>query len=144
MVPAVRVEKIGDKMAMLIQRFDRYWDVPDAPPIHAGADALALCKPEGAHIEKRLGFVSGLTLLGCHEADAMNKSYGDLPQAIRKHCHPAVLVADNKDLFRRMVYNIFVTNNDDLWPVRLNQWDNESQRQHQSGTPVIQKPQVLL
>jgi serine/threonine-protein kinase HipA len=128
-VPTVRVETIGDRTAMLIQRFDRYWNVPDAPPIHAGADALALCKPEGANIEKRLGFVSGLTLLGCHEADSINKSYGDLAQAIRKHCHPAVLVADNKDLFRRMVYNIFVTNNDDhlrnhgfVWDPKLLGW----------------------
>jgi serine/threonine-protein kinase HipA len=128
-VPAVRVEKIGDRTAMLIQRFDRYWDLPDARPVHAGADALALCKPEGAHIEKRLGFVSGLTLLGCHEADSINKSYGDLAQAIRKHCHPAVVVADNKDLFRRMVYNIFVTNNDDhlrnhgfVWDPKLLGW----------------------
>jgi serine/threonine-protein kinase HipA len=128
-VPDVRVERVGDRTAMLIQRFDRYWDRPDAPPVHAGAHALALCKPEDGHIEKRLGFVSGLTLLGCHEADSINKSYGELAQSIRKHCHPAVLVADNKDLFRRMVYNIFVTNNDDhlrnhgfVWDPKLLGW----------------------
>lgn len=112
-VPAVKVEKMGDRTAMLIQRFDRYWDLPDAPPVHAGADALALANPAGGRIEKRLAFISGLTLLGCHEADSMSKSYGDLADAIRKYCHPEVVVADNKDLYRRMIYNIFVTNNDD-------------------------------
>ena len=112
-VPAVKVEKVGNRTAMLIQRFDRYWDLPDAPPVHAGAAALALANPAGGRIEKRLAFISGLTLLACHEADSMTKSYGDLADAIRKHCHPEVVVADNKDLYRRMVYNIFVTNNDD-------------------------------
>ena len=128
-VPAVRVEKIGDRTAMLIQRFDRYWDAPESLPIHAGSDALALSNPGDNRIEKRLGFVSGLTLLGCHEAESNTKSYGDLAEAIRKHCHPAVLGADNKDLFRRMVYNIFVTNNDDhlrnhgfVWDPKLRGW----------------------
>lgn len=112
-VPAVKVEKIGDRTAILIQRFDRYWDLPDAQPVHAGSDALALGYPGEGRIEKRLAFISGLTLLGCHEADSSTKSYGDLAEAIRKHCHHEVVVADNRDLFRRMVYNIFVTNNDD-------------------------------
>ncbi len=112
-VPPVRVEKIGDRTAMLIQRFDRYWDLADAQAVHAGMDTLALASPGNGRVEKRLAFISGLTLLGCHETDSITKSYGDLADAIRKYCHPAVVVADTKDLFRRMVYNIFVTNNDD-------------------------------
>lgn len=112
-VPTVKVEKIGDRTAMLIQRFDRYWDLPDAQAVHAGMDTLALARPGNGRVEKRLAFISGLTLLGCHETDSITKSYGDLADAIRKYCHPAVVVADAKDLFRRMVYNIFVTNNDD-------------------------------
>ena len=112
-VPQVTVEKIGDRTALLIQRFDRYWAPPDAPAVHAGADTLALARPENGSVEKRLAFVSGLTLLGCHETDSTTKSYGDLADAIRRYCHPAVVVADTTDLFRRMVYNIFVTNNDD-------------------------------
>lgn len=128
-VPAVTVEIIGDRTAMLIQRFDRYWDAPEAPPIHAGPEALALESPGPGRIEKRLAFISGLTLLGCHEAESPTKSYGDLAEAIRRHCHHEVVVADNKDLFRRMVYNIFVTNNDDhlrnhgfVWDPKLMGW----------------------
>lgn len=112
-VPAVKVEKIGERTAMLIQRFDRYWDLPEAKAVHAGVDTLVLASPGNDRVEKRLAFISGLTLLGCHETDSSTKSYGDLADAIRKYCHPAVIVADTKDLFRRMVYNIFVTNNDD-------------------------------
>lgn len=112
-VPPAKVEKIGDRTAMLIQRFDRYWDLPESKAVHAGAETLGLAKPGTGCVEKRLGFISGLTLLGCHETASITKSYGDLAEAIRKHCHPAVVVADVKDLFLRMVYNIFVTNNDD-------------------------------
>ncbi len=112
-VPPVKVEKIGDRTAMLIQRFDRYWALPDAPDVHAGEHTLALDSTGNGRLEKRLAFISGLTLLACHETDSITKSYGDLADAIRKYCHPAVVVADAKDLFRRMVYNIFVTNNDD-------------------------------
>jgi serine/threonine-protein kinase HipA len=128
-VPEVRLKTIGDRTAMLIQRFDRYWNVPDAQPIHAGSASLALATPAADRIEKRLAFVSGLTLLGCQEADSQTKSYGDLAEAIRKYCHPEVVVSDNKDLFKRMVYNIFVTNNDDhlrnhgfLWDPALQGW----------------------
>lgn len=128
-VPDVKVKKIGDRTAMLIQRFDRYWDALDAPPIHAGPEALALASPGEGRIEKRLAFISGLTLLGCHEVDSPTKSYGDLAEAIRRHCHHEVVVADNRDLFRRMVYNIFVTNNDDhlrnhgfVWDPKLMGW----------------------
>jgi len=128
-VPSVKVEKIGDRSVMLIQRFDRYWDQPDSQPVHAGADTLVLDRPGNGRIEKRLAFISGLTLLGCHETESITKSYGDLANAIRKYCHPAVVMADTKDLFRRMVYNIFVTNNDDhlrnhgfVWDPKLMGW----------------------
>lgn len=112
-VPPVKVEKIGDRTALLIQRFDRYWDLSDAPSVHAGVDTLRLAHPGNGRVEKRLGFISGLTLLGCHESDSLTKSYGDLAEAIRRYGHPATVVGDVKDLFRRMIYNIFVTNNDD-------------------------------
>lgn len=128
-VPPVKVEKIGDRTAMLIQRFDRYWALPDSINVHAGEDTLGLASPGGGRVEKRLAFTSGLTLLGCHETDSITKSYGDLADAIRKYCHPAVIVDDAKDLFRRMVYNIFVTNNDDhlrnhgfLWDAKYKGW----------------------
>ena len=128
-VPEVRLQTIGDRTAMLIQRFDRYWNAPGAQAVHAGLESLALSAPGADRIEKRLPFVSGLTLLGCQEADSQTKSYADLAEAIRKYCHPDVVALDNKDLFTRMVYNIFVTNNDDhlrnhgfLWDPAFQGW----------------------
>ena len=108
-VPPVRMQSLNDRSIMLIQRFDRYW-------------------PE-AGTECRMGFVSGLTMLGCEEADSPNKSYADLADAIRRYCHPSVIRRDNEELFRRMVFNIMVTNDDDhlrnhgfVWDPRLGGW----------------------
>jgi serine/threonine-protein kinase HipA len=76
-----------------------------------------------------MGFVSGLTMLGCDESESPNKSYADLADAIRRYCHPSVIRRDNEELFRRMVFNILVTNDDDhlrnhgfVWDPRLSGW----------------------
>ena len=108
-VPPVRTQSLSDRSVMLIQRFDRYWS-------EVGTEC-------------RMGFVSGLTMLGCDESESPNKSYADLADAIRRYCHPSVIRRDNEELFRRMVFNILVTNDDDhlrnhgfVWDPRLGGW----------------------
>jgi serine/threonine-protein kinase HipA len=107
--PPVRTQSLSDRSVMLIQRFDRYWS-------EVGTEC-------------RMGFVSGLTMLGCVESESPNKSYADLADAIRRYCHPSVIRRDNEELFRRMVFNILVTNDDDhlrnhgfVWDPRLSGW----------------------
>jgi len=79
-------------------------------------------------VEKRLGFVSGLTLVACDEMESPAKSYGDLAQATRRYCDPSVIRENNRELFERLVFNIFVSNDDDLrnhgfvWDPRLPGW----------------------
>jgi serine/threonine-protein kinase HipA len=108
-VPPVRTLSLSERSIMLIQRFDRYWSETG--------------------IECRMGFVSGLTMLGCDESESPNKSYADLADAIRRYCHPSVIRQNNEELFRRMVFNILVTNDDDhlrnhgfVWDPRLGGW----------------------
>lgn len=108
-VPPVRTQSLSDRSVMLIQRFDRYWS-------EVGTEC-------------RMGFVSGLTMLGCDESESPNKSYAGLADAIRRYCHPSVIRRDNEELFRRMVFNILVTNDDDhlrnhgfVWDPRLGGW----------------------
>jgi serine/threonine-protein kinase HipA len=108
-VPPVRVQVLSERSIMLIQRFDRYWSNADT--------------------ECRMGFVSGLTMLGCDETESPNKSYADLADAIRRYCHTSVIRQNNEELFRRMVFNILVTNDDDhlrnhgfVWDPRLGGW----------------------
>jgi serine/threonine-protein kinase HipA len=79
--------------------------------------------------EKRLGFVSGLTFLACDELESPDRSYGDLAQAIRRYCHPSVIRENNRELFERLVFNIFVNDDDDhlrnhgfVWDLRLPGW----------------------
>jgi serine/threonine-protein kinase HipA len=80
-------------------------------------------------VEKRLGFVSGLTLLACASTESPDKSYGDLAQAIRRYCHPSAIRENNRELFERLIFNILVGNDDDhlrnhgfVWDPRLPGW----------------------
>ncbi|MDD2743271.1 MAG: HipA domain-containing protein [Rhodocyclaceae bacterium] len=110
-VPAVQVTDLGGKRVMLIRRFDRYWTAPGAPP--DAALALHETVPAADREEGRLPFVSGLTLVGCDEFASRLKGYQDLALAIRKHVHPQYIRANCEELFGRMIFNIFVSNDDD-------------------------------
>jgi serine/threonine-protein kinase HipA len=110
-VPAVRTASLGAREVMLIRRFDRYWAHPDAGL--APDDRLGETTPGAGNIEHRLGFVSGLTLLARDEMASAGSTYGELAAAVRRCCHPSVIRANNAELFRRMVFNVFVTNDDD-------------------------------
>lgn len=109
-VPEVRHYDIGNRSVMLIRRFDRFWanpgEYPPTGPLHD-------TRPGDQRTESRTPFVSGLTLVGCAELDSPDKSYGDLAHAIRRHVHPEHIPRDNEELFARMVFNIFVSNDDD-------------------------------
>lgn len=117
---------LGDRRIMMIRRFDRYWLAHDTRP-DASTDLMEA--PAGGRTERRMGFVSGLTLVGCDETESRTKSYADLAAAVRRYCHPDAIRADNEELFKRMVFNIFASNDDDhlrnhgfLWDPRLPGW----------------------
>lgn len=125
-VPPVATRILGDRRIMMIRRFDRYWLAQGAQP--TAATDLMLVPADGL-TERRMGFVSGLTLVGCDETESRTKSYADLAFAVRRYCHPSVIRADNEELFKRMVFNIFASNDDDhlrnhgfLWDPRLPGW----------------------
>ena len=102
---------MGKRRVMLIRRFDRYWALPGQE--HDAADDMLVAQPANGRTEHRLGFVSGLTLLGCDKTGSRTKAYADLAQAVRKYCHTSAIRADNAELFSRMVYNVRVSNGDD-------------------------------
>jgi len=126
-VPSVRLVHFGSRAVMLIRRFDRYWaKAGQAAPLPEDLFGTA---PAYGLAEKRLGFVSALTLLACDEMESPTKSYGDLAQAVRRYCHPDVIRENNRELFERLVFNIFVNNDDDhlrnhgfVWDPRLLGW----------------------
>lgn len=126
-VPAVSLVQLGSSTVMLIRRFDRYWASPGVDT--SLPDDIWSSGPGEGLVEKRLGFVSGLTLVACDEMDSPKKSYGDLAEAIRRYCHTDVIRENNRELFERMVFNIFVSNDDDhlrnhgfVWDPRLAGW----------------------
>lgn len=97
-VPTTKVVLIGKQPVMLIERFDRYW---------------ATTGTNSDKKEYRLGFNSALTFLGCTEQENGQKSYADIAQAIHRYVAFKSITEDCEELFRRMVFNIFVTNDDD-------------------------------
>jgi len=91
-VPATRLISLGDdRNVMLIARFDRGDEAAGYPRTH---------------------MVSALTLLGLHEHDR-SASYADLCRAIEQFGVSGEVQADRAELYRRMVFNIMVTNDDD-------------------------------
>lgn len=110
-VPQAKVVDVGGTPVLLVRRFDRYWCAPDAPP----PDGVVLhdTLPAEGLAERRLPFASALTLLACDEFDARNRSYVEIAQAIRRHVQVERVRADNRELFARMAFNIFVSNDDD-------------------------------
>jgi serine/threonine-protein kinase HipA len=114
-VPEVKVVDIGGKRVMLIRRFDRYWQASatDAASALDPEVELYATHPGEGREEHRLPFVSGLTMIGCDEFESRLKGYGDLALAVREHVHPSIIRANSEELFARMVFNIFVSNDDD-------------------------------
>jgi serine/threonine-protein kinase HipA len=83
-VPSSRVELVGDKPVLLLRRFDR----------------------DGA---RRIPFLSAMSMLGARDNQA--HSYLELVDALRQH--GAAPQEDMHALWRRIVFNILVSNTDD-------------------------------
>lgn len=117
-VPRIDFTSAWDRDVYLIERFDR----------SAG----------GA---RREHFVSGLTMLAAHESEAHTFAYADLAEALRRH--GAKVKADLRELFRRMVFNILVTNDDDHLRNHGFLWDGTGWRLSPLYD-VVPKPQLSL
>ena len=89
-VPTIRLLESLGKDVLLVERFDR---------VH-----------EENGIKRRF-MISGLTALQLHETESRLASYLDMTGFIRRHAKDAD--RDNIQLFRRMMFNILIGNNDD-------------------------------
>ena len=110
-VAQTQLEQVGKKKVLMVKRFDRSW--------------TAFARP----VEIRHHVVSALTLVACHESESNTKSYMDIADAIRRYCVVQTVKADIEELYARMIFNIFVSNDDDhlrnhafLWSHALKGW----------------------
>ena len=87
-IPEMRIVTIGDKNIFLSRRFDRE-------------------KAEDGWL--RHGFVSGLSLMQWDERDRVRWDYAAIADTMRRY----MAVDDIYELYRRMIFNIFVRNTDD-------------------------------
>jgi serine/threonine-protein kinase HipA len=83
-VPEGRIETVGDKPVLLLRRFDR-----------AGAN--------------RIPFLSSMSMLGAKDNET--RSYLEIVDALRQH--GATAKEDIRALWRRLVFNILISNTDD-------------------------------
>jgi serine/threonine-protein kinase HipA len=83
-VPTARVETVADKPVLLLRRFDR----------------------EGA---RRIPFLSAMSMLGAKDNET--RSYLEMVDALRQH--GAAPKEDMEALWRRIVFNILISNTDD-------------------------------
>lgn len=92
-VPPVRLVTLpGDRNVMLIQRFDRLSEAESFAKIH---------------------MVSALTMLGIHEQESHTAHYADIARVIEQFGARGAVEADRTELFKRMVFNVLVSNDDD-------------------------------
>ncbi|MDR5746774.1 HipA domain-containing protein [Caballeronia sp. LZ029] len=111
-VPSARLTRVNDRNVLLVRRFDRYWANPGGATTKGDARFVRGDAGVG-ETEHRVPFVSGLTRAGCDEMDARSMSYAALGACMQKHCRTLLAYDGLAELYKRMVFNIFVSNNDD-------------------------------
>ncbi len=127
-VPAVRLVRVNDRSVLLIRRFDRYWRVPgDKTP--KGDSRFVRGDAAAGAMEQRVPFVSALTLMACDEWESRYMSYANLVACMQRHCRAPFAYDGAAELFKRMVFNILVSNSDDhlrnfgfLWDADVASW----------------------
>ncbi|SAK42474.1 HipA domain-containing protein [Caballeronia fortuita] len=122
-VPDVRFTRIDERWVMLIRRFDRFWKLRGGPRLDEVGRMSSV--PGDGRIEHRTPFISALTLIGCDESESRNVKYSDLARVIQQHCHPSIASEDMRELYRRMIFNIFTTCDDDHLRNHGFLWDEE-------------------
>jgi len=109
-------------------------DVPTTKLTHAlGKDVLLVRRFDRINAQggrTRRFMISGLTALQLHETESRLASYLDLAGFIRRYGKKAV--QDTAQLFRRMLYNLLIGNNDDHARNHAFFWDGS----HYSLTPA--------
>jgi serine/threonine-protein kinase HipA len=110
-VAQTQLEQVGKKKVLMVKRFDRSWT--------AAARSVEISH----HV------VSAFTLVACHESESNTKSYMDIADAIRRYCLVQTVKSDVEELYARMIFNLFVSNDDDhlrnhafLWNQELKGW----------------------
>lgn len=92
-VPQLQLISLADdRNVMMIRRFDRLSEEQGFSKIH---------------------MVSALTMLGVHESESHQAHYADIARVIEQHGAVGSVKEDRMELFKRMVFNILVSNDDD-------------------------------
>jgi serine/threonine-protein kinase HipA len=87
--------------------------------------------------------VSALTMLRLHESDTAAARYADLAEVLNNHGASGFVALDKVELFKRMVFNVLVSNDDDHLRNHAFVWDGARNGWRLSDLyDVVPKPQV--
>ena len=87
-------------------------NVPSAKLMKFGGDHHTFCVKRFDRTESgRIFYSSAMTIL--KKIDSENSSYLDIAQAIQTHCSSNKIASDLEQMFRRVVFNVAVSNRDD-------------------------------
>ncbi len=87
-------------------------DVPPAKIMQFNSEHHTFCIKRFDRLEsKRIFYASAMTLL--KKVESENSSYLDIAQSIQTHCSNNKVVSDLEQMFRRVVFNVAVSNRDD-------------------------------
>ena len=111
-VPAVRTVAIGDRRVFLSQRFDRVRAPTTSSTSHPAGRERARAEPEAGTVEHRAFYASALTMTGYTEMESRFASYADVAAAGLVHSRTAIGVDDAAQIYKRMLIDIFVSNDD--------------------------------
>lgn len=104
-VPTHQLTQVNGRDTLLVERFDR-----------EGVDA---------NVRRHL-MLSALTMLNLDDTEAALSSYPDLSEVLLRHAHDPA--ADRTELFRRMLFNILIGNEDDHAKNHACFWDGQRLR----------------
>ncbi|SAK49307.1 HipA domain-containing protein [Caballeronia pedi] len=111
-VPLVNTAAKGDHRVLLSQRFDRLWAPKTNSKLHPMGQERPRAGPESGTVEHRAFYVSALTMTGYSEMESRLASYADVAAAGLVHSRTAIGVDDAAQLYKRMLIDIFVSNDD--------------------------------
>ncbi|WP_321791875.1 type II toxin-antitoxin system HipA family toxin [Caballeronia sp. J97] len=111
-VPTVRTVAIGDRRVFLSQRFDRVRAPTTSSTSHPAGQERARAEPKAGTVGRRAFYASALTMTGYTEMESRFASYADVAAAGLVHSRTAIGVDDAAQIYKRMLIDIFVSNDD--------------------------------
>jgi serine/threonine-protein kinase HipA len=111
-VPELKTVSTGNRRVFLSRRFDRFWSPPGHRKSHTSGPEQYSGGPGDGRVEQRAFYISALSMAAFSEFESRHASYADIATAGLEQSRTVVGTDDAAQLYKRMLVDIFVTNDD--------------------------------